>query len=91
MEAIPEEEMMAISIDEHEALLALLLDEIENEGPVNVSELLLALGFDALVAEAHAIAEVESDEDLTDDPDADDIDDADPADASDASDAEGGQ
>ena len=86
MEAKPEEEMM--TLDEHEALLALLLDEIENQGPVNVSELLLALGFDALVEEAKALAEIESDEELPDDPDADDIDDADPADASDA---EGGQ
>lgn len=71
-------------LDEHEALLALLLDEMENEGPVNVSELLLALGFDALVEEAKALAEIESDEELSDDPDADDIDDADPTDASDA-------
>lgn len=82
MEEKPEEEMMVL--DEHEALLALLLDEMENEGPVNVSELLLALGFDALVEEAKALAEIESDEELSDDPDADDIDDADPTDASDA-------
>jgi len=85
------EETEEVKLTDHEALLALLVEEIESGGPVGVGEFLTLIGFEAVVAEARELAADNDDErepsEVPNDPDADEVDDADAGDASDASEA----